>query len=266
MLRTLGALVTGAMICAVGLFSAQAQEAKKSEKAEIPGGIEGTIKGVDKEKGTVSVLTPNGKTQTFTVTEDTTIVGARGGRVRSRLNDRRFREGLDITVVPTGTKAKELHLGIYRSEPGESTEKPKTAAKKKTRRQIREEAGAELAKAGAKKVTPKAVTEAATKPAADEDEDEDDEIIGKVKSYNANSGRHVLVVTLLNGKSRSFFLSSAVKVLVHGKPAKDGLSDPSLKEGTAITVLTEGGSSRVKELHLELPTATPSKITRKRAA
>ncbi len=131
MLRSLGALVTGAIICAVGLFSAQAQEAKKSEKAEIPGGIEGTIKGVDKEKGTVSVLTPNGKTQTFTVTDDTTIVGARGGRVRSRLNDRRFREGLDITVVPTGTKAKELHLGIYRREPGESTEKPKTVAKKR---------------------------------------------------------------------------------------------------------------------------------------
>jgi hypothetical protein len=265
MLRTLGALVTGAMICAVGLFSAQAQETKKSEKAEIPGGIEGTIKGVDKEKGTVSVLTPNGKTQTYTVTEDTTIVGARGGRVRSRLNDRRFREGLDITVVPTGTKAKELHLGFYRREPGESTEKPKSVAKK-TRRQIREEAEAELAKANAKKVTPKAVTEAATKPAVEEDEDGDDEILGKVKSYNANSGRHVLVVTLLNGKSRSFFLSKEVKVLLHGKPAKDGLSDPSLKEGTTITVLTEGGSSRVKELHLELPAATPSKITRKRAA
>jgi hypothetical protein len=181
------------------------------------------------------------------------------------LNDRRFRDGLDITVVPTGTKAKELHLGYYRREPGESTEKPKTAAKK-TRRQIREEAEAEIAKAGAKKVTPKAVTEAATKPAVDEDEDEDNEILGKVKSYNANSGRHVLVVALLNGKSRSFFLSSAVKVLVHGKPAKDGLADPSLKEGTTITVLTEGGSSRVKELHLELPAATPSKITRKRAA
>jgi hypothetical protein len=117
MLRTLGALVAGATICAVGLLSAHAQDTKKSEKAEIPGGIEGTIKGVDKEKGTVSVLTSEGKARTFTVTEDTTILGARGGKVRSRLNDRRFREGLDITVVATGTTAKELHLGIYRRDP-----------------------------------------------------------------------------------------------------------------------------------------------------
>jgi hypothetical protein len=258
MLRALGALVAGATICAVGLLSAHAQETKKSEKADIPGGIEGTIKSVDKEKMTVSVLTADGKTRTFSVTEDTTILGARGGKVRRRLNDRRFREGLDITVVPTGTTAKELHLGIYRREPGESTEKPKTVAKK-TRRQIREEAEAELAKVGAKKTTPKAAAEATTKPTADEEDDEDDEVLGKVKSYNTSGGRHLLVVTLLNGKSRSFFLAKEVKVLVQGKAVKDGLADPSIKEGTPITVLTEAGGRRVKELHLQPPAATPSK-------
>jgi len=249
MLRTLGAIVAGAVICGSGLVSAHAQETKKSEKAEIPGGIEGTIKGVDKEKGTVSVLTSEGKTRTFTVTEDTTIVGARGGRVRSRLNDRRFREGLDITVVATGTTAKELHLGIYRKEEGDAPAKPKAIVK--SPRRDREVAEAEVAKAPTKKATPKPVPDAATKSAAGEEDDEDDEVLGKVKSYNTSSGRHLLVVTLLNGKSRSFFLSKEVKVLVKGKPVKDGLADPAIKEGAPITVLTESGGRKVKEVHLQ---------------
>jgi hypothetical protein len=265
-LRTLGALIAGATICAVGLLSAHAQEAKKSEKAEIPGGIEGTIKGVDKEKGTVSVLTSEGKTRTFTVTEDTTIVGARGGTVRSRLNDRRFREGLDITVVATGTTAKELHLGIYRREPGESTEKLKTVAKKKTPRQIREEAGAEAATAGAKKATPKAVAGATTKPTVDEHDDDDNEIVGKVKSYDTSSGRHLLVVTLLNGKGRPFFLSKEVKVLVKGKETKEGLLDPAIKEGTPVTVLTDSGGRKVLELHVAPLPPAPAKSKSKKAA
>jgi len=249
MLRTTGALFAGATICAIGLLSAQAQENKKSEKTDIPGGIEGTIKGVDKEKGTVSVLTAEGKSRTFTVTDDTTILGARGGKVRGRLNDRRFHEGLDITVVASGTTAKELHLGIYRREAGESTAKPKTVVKKGPR-ELREDIEAEAKKPIAKKAAAKAVADAATKPTAGDEDDEDDEILGKVKSYNTSSGRHVLVVTLLNGKSRSFFLAKEVKVLVKGKPAKDGLADPAIKEGAPITVLTESGGRKVKELHL----------------
>jgi hypothetical protein len=252
MIRTLGALVAGATICAVGLLSAYAQEPKKSEKAEIPGGIEGTIKGVDKEKGTVSVLTTDGKSRTFTVTDDTTIVGARGGKVRTRLNDRRFREGLDITVVATGTTAKELHLGIYRRDPNETpAEKPKGVAKKRLTRKAIEDA------AIAKKTPSK--TGDATKPAEDQ-EDEDDEVLGKVKSYNTTGGRHLLVVALLNGKSRTFFLARDVKVLVKGKAAKDGLADPAIKEGTPITVLTEPGTSKVKELHLEPLAAAAGKL------
>jgi hypothetical protein len=263
MLRKLGALVAGATICAVGLLSAHAQETKKSEKAEIPGGIEGTNKGVDKDKGTVSVLTSEGRTRTFTVSEDTTILGARGGKVRGRLNDRRFREGLDITVVATGTTAKELHLGIYRSDPGESTEKPKTAAKRKTRRQAEEEKVAEAAKVTSKKAAPKAVAETAAKSVAAEDEDDDNEIVGKVKSYDTTSGRHLLVVTLLNGKGRPFFLSKEVKVLVKGKETKEGLLDPSIKSGTPVTVLTDSGGRKVLELHVGPPTPAPSKSTSK---
>jgi hypothetical protein len=280
MSRTLVALVAGAAICAAGLLSAaSAQESKKSEKAEIPGGIEATIKAVDKEKGTVSILVTEGaKTRTFTVTDETTIVGARGGKVRKRLNDRRFREGLDITVVPagTGTTAKELHLGIYRPESGEAAAKPKAelakpkaelakpktelakaVAKKRMNRKEREDAEADLAKANSKKATSKA--------AVTEDDDEDDEIAGKVKSYNTDSGRHVLVVTLLNGKGRVFFLGKEVKVLVKGKPVKDGLMDSAIKEGASVTVLTEPGGHKVKELHLEPAVAAAAPTKTKKA-
>jgi hypothetical protein len=81
-----------------------------------------------------------------------------------------------------------------------------------------------------------------------------------VKSYNTSSGRHLLVVTLLNGKSRSFFLAKEVKVLVKGQAARTGLEDPAIKEGTPITVLTEAGGRKVKELHLEPVAAAATKI------
>ena len=50
MSRALNALVAGAMICVVGLLAAVAQEARKGEKPQIPGGIEGHVKSVNHEK------------------------------------------------------------------------------------------------------------------------------------------------------------------------------------------------------------------------
>jgi hypothetical protein len=79
-------------------------------------------------------------------------------------------------------------------------------------------------------------------------EDEDDEIPGRVKSYDAT--RRLLVVSLLNGKSRSFLVSHDVKVLVRGAQSKQGLSDPALKADTPVTVRVEPGGRRVKELHV----------------
>jgi hypothetical protein len=253
MLRTLGALVAGATICAVGLLSAHAQETKKSEKAEIPGGIEGKIKSVDKEKDTLSVTTTDGKARTFTITDDTTIVGPRGGKVRRRLNDPRFHEGLDITVVAKGATATEVHLGFNRKAPDEATDQPKTAAKQKTRQQAEEEA----AKVASKKAAPKAVAKSIA--AQEEEDDDDNEIVGKVKSYDTSSGRHLLVVTLLNGKGRPFFLSKEVKVLVKGKESKEGLLDPAIKEGTPVSVLTDSGGRKVLELHVAPPPPAPTK-------
>ena len=95
MSRTLNALVAGAMICAVGLLAAVAQEPRKGEKPQIPGGIEGHVKSVDHEKETLSITTSDGRERTFTITEETTMLGPRGGKVRSRLKDRRFHEGME---------------------------------------------------------------------------------------------------------------------------------------------------------------------------
>jgi hypothetical protein len=97
-----------------------------------------------------------------------------------------------------------------------------------------------------------------TKAAArEEEDDEDDEIPGRVKSYDAT--RRLLVVSLLNGKSRSFFLSHDVKVLVRGTPSTQGLSDPALKADVPVTVLVEAGGRRVRELHVGPAPAARSK-------
>ena len=131
MLRTLSALVAGATVCAVGLMSAAAQESGKSQKPEIPGGIEGHVKSVDTEKQTLRITTSDGKERTFAITEDTTMLGPRGGKVRQGLRDRRFQEGMEITVVANGGTAKELHLGYSRRERGDSPTSPKASAKPK---------------------------------------------------------------------------------------------------------------------------------------
>ena len=83
MMRHVSALFLAALIGTAGLFSAGAQETKKSDKPEIKGGIEGTVKKVDGDKKTLTIIV-NGKERTFTVTDDTTIVGPRGGLVRRR--------------------------------------------------------------------------------------------------------------------------------------------------------------------------------------
>src|SRR6516165_9219929 len=106
MLRTLSALFAGAAFCTAGLFSAAAQVTKRSERPEIPGGIEGQVKSVDPEKNMLTITTSGGRERTFSITEDTTMLGPRGGKVRQRLKDHRFHEGMDITVVADGRAAK----------------------------------------------------------------------------------------------------------------------------------------------------------------
>jgi hypothetical protein len=260
MLRTLSALFAGAAIGAVGLMSAAAQEPKRSERPEIPGGIEGQVKSVDPEKHTLSITTPGGRVRTFTITEDTTMLGPRGGKVRHRLRDPRFREAIEITVVADGNTAKELHLGFRHRAHADSANRPTSSAKPgiSTAAERPERAPADAVRPKASSETRQPAANVGTKAAAhEEEEDEDDEIPGRVKSYDAN--RRLLVVSLLNGKSRSFFLSRDVKVLVRGTPSRQGLSDPALKADVQVTVLLEPGGRRVRELHVGPAPAARSK-------
>jgi hypothetical protein len=264
MFRTLSSLLVGTAICAAGLVSAVAQEPKGSTRPEIPGGIVGHVKSVDHEKHTLSVTTPGGRARTFTITDDTTMLGPRGGKVRRRLRDRRFHEGMEITVVAEGSTAKELHLGFSRREHADSGDGTKSAANPvippsdDRRDRTRAIAGAVRGKAAAEISAPAAATGAKTAARAEED-DEDDEIPGRVKSYDAN--RRLLVVTLLNGKSRSFLLSQNVKVVVRGRASTSGLRDPSLRADAPVTVFVAAGGRRVTELHV-----LPAQASRSRKA
>jgi hypothetical protein len=239
MMRTLGASFLGVVIAAAGLLSAGA------DKPEIKGGIEGKVKKVDVDKETLTV-TVDGKQRTFTVTEDTTIVGPRGGLVRRRLKDPRFHEGLEITVVATGNTAKELHLGVDRR----SNQEPKATGKGATK--SGEGKGTAVPPEKPKKAEDKTSSKTAAKGGAPKEEEaneeDDEEFPGKVKSVDP--AKRLLVITLLNGKNRSFLLAKDVKILVKGRPTKQGLEDPMLKAGIPITVVTDPGGRKVTEVRV----------------
>jgi hypothetical protein len=251
MSRTASVFFVGAMLCAAGLLSAAAQETKRSDKPEIPGGIEGQVKSVDLEKQMLTITTSGGRERTFAITDETTMLGPRGGKVRHRLKDHRFHEGMDLTIVADGRTAKEVHLGYSRREHGEAANHPKSAADSVTTStgERRDRSAAEAVRERRRSSEGKPASTADKKAAAQEEEkDEDDEIPGRIKSYDAT--RRMLVVSLLNGKNRSFLLSRDVKVLVRGTLSKQGSNDSALKADAPITVLVEPGGRRVRELHV----------------
>jgi len=260
MRRTLRPLLLGTTFCVIGLITAGAQEAKKTERPRIPGGIEGHLKSVDVAKETITLVPSTGTERTFNVTEDTTMLGPRGGKVRRRLHDKRFHEGMEMTVVASGPSAKEIHLGFSHRATGGARGSETTAANASATKEKRG-GDATTRRAAKTKVNAKKGAEAATKSAASEEDDEDDEIPGTVKSYNAD--RRLLVVSLLNGTSRSFFLSRDLKVLVKGTASQSGVADPAIKEGAHVTVLVEEGGRRVKELHVD--PAPPARRAKKAA-
>jgi hypothetical protein len=251
MRRAPSLLLTGITICVIGLLSAEAQEttkATKAEKPQIPGGIEGHVKRVDVEKATLTIVTTSGAERTFSVTDDTTMLGPRGGKVRRRLHDPRFHEGMELTVVASGSTAKEVHLG-YSLRAGDAAKVGGTVTGKATAKPKAPPAGgASTAPTTTAKVPTKKGDVAAATPSAAEEEDEDDELPGTVKSYNAD--RRLLVVTLLNGTNRSFLLSRDLNVVVGRAVSKQGVADSAIKEGARVTVFLEEGGRRVKELHV----------------
>ena len=85
-MRSFGAMVLGVAVCSLAFLSATADD----KKTEIKGGIEGKVKKVDVDAMTLTITTEQGRDRTFTVNDDTTMVGPRGGKVRRRLKDPRF--------------------------------------------------------------------------------------------------------------------------------------------------------------------------------
>jgi hypothetical protein len=248
MLRTLGVLTLSAFLCA-GAAVSRADDSK-GEKSQIPGGIEGKVKMVDVENGKLTITT-QGRDRTFTITDDTMMVGPRGGKVRRHLKDPRFHEGFSVTVVAQGDKATEVHLGLARQEDEGKAAAPRTA---RTQRRLPGTPDATPETRVSKKVSP-TTSEPKTglkgKEAQKLEEDDEAEIPGKIKSFDVR--RRVLVVTLLNGKNRSFFLAKDVPVHVKGEVSKRGLADPALKVGAPVTVVTDEGGRKVKELQFSQP-------------
>jgi hypothetical protein len=204
----------GNLLCAIAvatLTSLAAQAAGPETK------VEGKVVTVDAAKGTVTVSS-EGSEQTYTVTPNTTIVGPRGGIVHRKLKDPRFHAGLPITVVvATGTTAKELILGVDRKAAASG------AAKGDRSSGFRGDGAAKS-----------------------DEEDDDNDFPGKVKSVDPD--KHMLVITLLNGKDRSFLLSSETKITVGRRVSQKGLSDPAIKAGAALVVMTDEGGKKVKEV------------------
>jgi hypothetical protein len=262
-----------AVLLTVGLLSNRTAQAKDPE---IKDGIPGTVVNVDVNQGTVTIAEKGSRERTYSVTEETVIVGPRGGIVHRRLKDHRFHSGLPITIVADGTTAVELHLGYDRkaretsgvtsrsasssrpasdnttpsstgttstgtSDTGSSTPPSSPTPSTSTTRTSRFRGLGE-----SKRVTGK-------EAAKDEEEDEDNEFPGKVKSVDPD--KHVLVITLINGKDRSFLLAHDVKVTVNNRASRHGLSDAAFKPGIPLTVVTEAGGRKVKEVKVTTVTS-----------
>jgi hypothetical protein len=248
MMRTFGALTLSALFCA-GATLSRADDSK-GEKSQIPGGIEGKVKMVDVENGKLTITT-GGRDRTFTITDDTVMVGPRGGKVRRHLKDPRFHEGFSVTVVAKGDTATEVHLGLARQEDEGKAVSPRNV---RTQRRPPAVPDATPETRVAKKVSPTASdskTGVKGKELQKLEEEDDAEIPGKIKSFDPR--RRVLVITLLNGKNRSFFLANDVPVHVKGEISKRGLADPALKIGAPVTVVTDEGGRKVKELQFSQP-------------
>jgi hypothetical protein len=214
MKRIFGMLVVGVTVLSVAL------PASALQKQESKDGIEGKVKKVDVDKNTLTMTTAQGKDRTFTITDDTVIVGPLGGKVRNHLKDPRFHEGFPVNVVASGATATEIHLGFAKDAPSEKTDATKTA------------------KSGAP----------SSKSLKQLEEDDESEIPGKVKSFETT--KHILVISLINGKDRSFILAKDVPVHVNGVMSKQGLQDPAIHAGATITIVTDEGGRKVKDVKI----------------
>jgi hypothetical protein len=259
MRRILGPITVGTMLSAAAIFAAGADD----QKVKIAGGIEGHVMKVDVEGKKLTVTTAQGQERIFTITDETTMLGPNGGKVRKHLKDPRFREGFPVTIVAEGNTAEEVHFGFAKdaigNKSGETTSlKPRTPidSPKGTADRSQEPKSQSAPPA----TTAKSVT-GQTQVTKSEEVDDEDEIPGHVKSFDPP--RRLLVLTLLNGKTRSFMLAHDVPVYIKGevKASSQGLKDPQLKDGAFVTVITDDGGRKVKELKI-----TPASEVKRRKA
>jgi hypothetical protein len=220
----------GSLLCAMAI-AAFAALAAPAVGADVPNGTKGEIVKVDAAKSTLTVHTQSGD-KTYMIAPTTQIVGPRGGIVHKRLQDPRFHAGLHVTIVGAGTSASQVLLGVdHKAKSGD-------AATSKTTAGFR---GDSAAKGEAAK----------TEEAAD---DNDNEFPGKIKSVDAD--KNILVVTLLTGKDHSFMVGSEAKLTIGARVSQKGLSDPALKPGATVTVVTEEGGKKVAEVKVNGPRGT----------
>jgi hypothetical protein len=239
---TLGKLFLATAVCAIGLLCANLASAADDtkDKPVIKGGIEGTVKSVDPENKKLTILTSQGRERTFNITDDTILMGPRGGKVRKHLHDPRFREGFDVTVVATGNTATEVHLGFSKRGDATKTAQPADTTKAGER---------SIGRRPVRTSTPPAATGTTGSDAGKQAEEEDEqEFPGTIKSYDAT--RRILVIHLLNGKEKSFLLAKDVPVNVKGAVSTRGLADPALKAGAHVDVMTDDSGRKVKELKI----------------
>jgi hypothetical protein len=182
---------------------------------KIKDGISGKIKSVDIQGKTLTMTTAAGKEQTFTISNETILLGPLGGRVTRNLRDPRFRQGFPITVVADGKAAVKIVFGF-----AQYAEKDKAG-----------NGNALEAELSASSVKPDA---AKTTIAAAKAKEAIKEISGKIKSFDPE--RQVLVMTLSSGKDRPYLLTKDLAVLVDGKASKEGAKNLALKVGAAIKV------------------------------
>jgi hypothetical protein len=246
MRQQLGAFFLGTIFC----ISAISPVGADDPKHQIKGGIEGKVMKVDVEGKKLIIAITGGRDRSFAITDETMMFGPNGGKVRRHLKDPRFREGFPVIIVADGNNAEEVHLGFAKDATGYEAEHAKVAAQD-TRAQNQKDV---VDRTKISRYPPTSPAEAAKKAAVHkeatklEDEDDESEIPGHVKSFD--STKRILVITLFNGKTRSFLLAHDVPVHIKGATAasRQGLEDHELKAGAFVTVVTDDSGHKVKEL------------------
>jgi hypothetical protein len=235
--------VLGAIGCLTMILSAAADD----PKTQIKGGIDGYVLKVDVEGKKLTISTAQGRERTFTIVDETEMIGPNGGKVRRHLKDPRFHEGFHVIIVANGNTAEEVHLGFAKDAHGLAAARANEVSRKGTTEESTKTNDRTRVANAAPADTEAAATrhKVATKM---EEQDDEEEIPGHIKSFDAT--RRLLVLSLRNGKSRSFLLPRDVPVEVKGsaKPSSLGLKDPALVEGAFVTVVTDEGGRKVKEL------------------